>query len=236
MPPLHDKTWYLRQVDLFRGLSPEEVEEMGPMMEPRTFRPGELLVGPNTLSQRIYVVKSGTVRLFHRGPDGREVTAGMVGRGALLGVSTLFEPAQEGFLIAEAITDVLVCIGDGWAFLRSIGRWPQVMLNLAIQLGGQLVQTERQLDRLTSGGARARLAGVLYRLAADAGDDGVGGTIIRPALTHVTLAQHIGASRETVTRALAVLEADGYIRRDGRHIVVTDLARLRTAFALPEEP
>lgn len=235
MPQLSDKTWYLRQVDLFRGLSLEEVEEMGPMMEPRTFLPGELLVSPTTPPQRIYVVKSGRVRLFHRGADGREITAGTVGRGALLGVSTLFEPAPEGFLLAEALTDVLVCIGDGWAFLRSIARWPRVMLNLAVQLGAQLVQTEQQLERITTGAARARLAGALYQLAVDAAEDVPAGRMISAALTHAALARQIGVSRETVTRALATLEADGHIRRDRRHIIVTDPARLRAAFGLPED-
>ncbi len=221
-----EKTWYLHQLDLFRGLTDEEVEEIGPMMEPRTFRPGELVIGPTTPPQRIYVVKEGTIRLFHEGPDGRQIDAGSITRGALLGVSTLFEPAQDGFLSAEAVTDVLVCVGDGWTFLRSIARWPQVMLSLALQLGARLVETEQQLGRVSGADARTRLARLLYQLARDSGDDVPGGRQIRGALTHATLARQIAASRETVTRTLAVFEAGGRIRRVGRKIVVPDLQQL----------
>ncbi len=226
MPALGEKTWYLRQFDLFRGLTDEEVEEIGPMMEPRTFRPGELVIGPTTPPQRVYVVKEGTIRLFHEGPDGRQIAAGTVTRGALLGVSTLFQPAQDGFLMAEAVTDVLVCVGDGWTFLRSIARWPQVMLSLALQLGARLVETEQQLGRASGADARTRLAHLLYQLARDSGEVVPGGRQIRGALTHVTLARQIAASRETVTRMLAVFEAERRIRRVGRKIVVTDLERL----------
>lgn len=236
MAPAAEKLWYLRQVDVFHGLSDEEVEEMGPMMEPRTFRPGELLVGPGTPPQRIYCVKRGRVRLFHRGPAGRELTAGVVGRGSLLGVSALFGPAQEGFLFAAAVTEVLVCVGDGWAFLQAIARWPRVMLNLAVQLGGQLVATELQLNRVASGDARTRLAAALYGLVREAGDEVVGGGWrLRAALTHAALAQQIGTTRETVTRLLAGLETAGFVRRDGRRIVVVDPQRLATAFGLLED-
>lgn len=216
-----EKLWYLRQVDVFRGLSDLEVEAMGPMMEPHTFRAGELLINPAAMPRQIFVVKTGKVRLFHRGPDGREITAGVVGRGSLIGLSALFSQASDGFLRAEALTEVLVCIGDGWAFLHSISRWPQVMLNLALQLGAQLVQTEQQLDRVVARSARKRLAAVLSRLAEEAMQDLPGGVrLISGRLSHAALAQQIGVTRETVTRLLAGLEADGYIRRQGRQIVV----------------
>lgn len=231
-----EKIWYLRQVDIFQGLSDQEVEEMGPMMKPHTFLPGELMVGPDTVPQQICVIKSGTVHIFHRGPDGREVTAGLVGRGSLIGVSGLFSVAQDGFLFAEAVTEVVVCIGDGWDFLRSIGRWPQVMFNLAMQLGAQVVQTEEQLHRIASLDARTRLARVLYRLSQETSDEVVdGGWRIRAPLTHAALARQIGSTRETVTRLLGALEADGYIQRDGRRIVVADPERLREAFGPFEE-
>ncbi len=69
---------------------------------------------------------------------------------------------------------------------------------------------EQQIGAVAAADARTRLARALYHLARDAGESLPGdGRLIRLTPTHATLAAHIGASRETVTRALAALEAGG---------------------------
>lgn len=229
------RTWYLRQVDPFRGLSEAEIEELVRTLEHRRFARGERIIGPDTPPEWVYIVHQGTVRLFHRGPDGREITVDLLGPGRLFGVSTLFATARSPLLV-EAATEAHVCWGDAAAFLRLIARWPGVLLNVIAQVGDRIVQTERQLERVGTTSARARLADALYRLARDAGEDVPGGGRRMGArLTHGTLARQIGASRETVTRHLAALEAEGYLRREGRRLVVMDPARLREAYGLVDD-
>src|SRR5262249_28367517 len=114
--------------------------------------------------------------------------------------------------------------------------WQKVMRSLIRQLGAQLVQTERRLGGVASVDTRTRLAGELHRLAHEAGEDVPGGGRRLPAaVTHADLARQIGASRETVTRLLASLQAEGYIRREGRRLVVADPAKLAGTFELSDE-
>jgi CRP/FNR family transcriptional regulator len=229
------KVWYLRRVDMFRELSPAEIQELAAMVELRAFRPRERVMAPDMLPQRIYIVKEGTVRLFHRGPDGREVTVHLMGPGRLFGLSALFGSRRDG-LLAEAVTDAVLCDCQAVDLLRVFARWPKVMLSLIRQLGAQLVQTERRLGRVASADTRTRLAGELHRLAHEAGEDVPGGGRRLPAaVTHADLARQIGASRETVTRLLASLQAEGYIRREGRRLVVADPAKLAETFELSDE-
>jgi CRP/FNR family transcriptional regulator, cyclic AMP receptor protein len=92
---------------------------------------------------------------------------------------------------------------------------------------------EELLGRISATGSRARLAGVLHRLAREASETQPGGGIrVRGVPRHADLAAEIGATRETVTRMLARLEQDGYIRRFGRQIVVPDVNRLAHDFDL----
>lgn len=229
------RTWYLRQVDLFRGLAEPEIEALVRQLEHRRFARGELIIGPDTPMERVYVVHVGTVRLFHRGPDGREITVDLLGPGRLFGVSTLFGTTASP-LLAEAVTEVWLCFGPAEEFLRLIQRWPGVLLGFIAQVGAQVVRTEQELQRVGAGDARVRLADALYRLARDAGEDVPGGgRRIGARLTHGALARQIGASRETVTRHLAALEAEGHLRREGRRLVVTDPARLREAYELVDD-
>lgn len=231
-----ERTWYLRQVDLFRGLNDRQIDQLAAALEVRSYEPGALITTPGQAEERIYVVRKGTVRLFHRGVDNRELTADLVGPGRIFGVSSLFGPAREG-LLAEAATEATVCTAEGSAFLRLVSQWPQVLLNLIAQIGTQLMQTEQQLDRLVSVDARGRLAGALYRLAIDGGeDDPRGGRRILTVLTHDALGRQIGCSRETVTRMLSTLEEEGFIRREKRRIIVNDLDHLAEEFGLNEDP
>jgi CRP/FNR family transcriptional regulator, cyclic AMP receptor protein len=225
-------TWYIRHVDMFRRLSPREADGLAGAMSVRRFAAGQLIVGPETQPELVCLMRAGTVRLFHRDTDGRETTIDRLASGQLFGV-TGFLPTDAGGLLAQAETDVELCIVDGRHFLDVVSNWPHALLELAARLGVRVRAGEELLGRMTATGARARLAAALHRLAREASDTQPGGgRRLRAVPRHADLAVEIGATRETVTRMLARLEQDGYIRRFGRQIVVPDPERLADDFDL----
>jgi CRP/FNR family cyclic AMP-dependent transcriptional regulator len=225
-------TWYIRHVDLFRRLTAHDVEDMASAMTARHFAAGQLIVGPETQPELVCLTRAGTVRLFHREVDGRETTIERLYSGHLFGV-TRFLGTDHGGLLAQAETEVELCVVEGRRFLDVVSRWPQALLELALRLGVRVREGEELLGRMSATGSRARLAGALHRLARDASDTQPGGGLrLRAVPRHSDLAAEIGATRETVTRMLARLEHDGYIRRFGRQIVVPDINRLADDFDL----
>jgi len=146
---------------------------------------------------------------------------------------TRFLDTDAGGLLAQAETEVDLCMVEGRRVLEIVSTWPQALLELALRLGVRVREGEELLGRMSATGARARLVGVLHRLARDASETHPGGGLrLRGVPRHSELADEIGATRETVTRMLARLEHDGYIRRYGRQIVVPDLNRLADDFDL----
>jgi len=225
-------TWYIRHVDVFRHLAPKDAESLAHAMTLRHFAAGQIIVDEDTQPELVYVLRSGTVRLFHRDRDNRETTVERLTAGHLFGVTALLT-TDAGGLLAQAETDVDVCFVDGRRFLYIVSRWPQALLELSIGLGVRVREADEVLGRMTATGARARLAAVLHRLASDGSDTQPGGGVrLRGVPRHSDLAIEIGATRETVTRMLARLEHDGYIRRFGRQIVVPDVGRLVDDFDL----
>jgi CRP-like cAMP-binding protein len=153
--------------------------------------------------------------------------------GHLFGVTALLT-SDPGGLQVVAETEVEVCLIDGRRFLQVISRWPAAVMDLALALGVRVREADAVLGRMTATGARARLAAALYELALEGSETLPGGGVrLRGAPRHSELATRIGATRETVTRMLARLESDGYIRRFGRQIVVPDVGRLAEDFDLP---
>jgi CRP-like cAMP-binding protein len=225
-------TWYIRHIDIFRHLSSRDADGLAHAMTVRRFGPGQLIVDQDTQPELVYVLRHGTVRLFHRGADGRETTIERLESGHLFGVTGLLT-TDAGGLLAQASSDVEVCLIDGRRFLYVISRWPAAMLELALRLGVRVRESDEAVGRLTATGARARLASVLHQLAVNGNETQPGGGVrLRGVPRHAELATEIGATRETVTRMLARLEHDGYIRRFGRQIVVPDVDRLAEDFDL----
>jgi CRP-like cAMP-binding protein len=228
------RSWYIRHVDLFSGLSEHDARELARALTTRHFAAGQTIVGPEPLEAFIYVTRSGTVRLFQRHADGRELTVERLDRGQLFGVTRLLGPSGTTRLLAEAETDVEVSVVEERHFLEVLARWPKVMLDLATRLGIRLAVAEDDTRQVNTSGARARLARALIELARDANEHYTGGVRLRGVPRHSDLAEQIGASRETVTRMLARLEDDGYIRRFGRQIVIPDPDRLAEDFEISD--
>jgi CRP/FNR family transcriptional regulator len=229
-------TWYIRQVDLFRHLAEREADGLAHALSVQHYPRGRLIVDSTTRPELVCVMRSGTVRLFHTERDGRQITIDRLGSGELFGVTGLLVTDASG-LLAEAETDVDVCVVDGRSFLDLIAGWPQALLDLAMRLGVRVSGADEALTHMTATGARARLAAVLYRLASSGSEvqPGGGGVRLRAMPRHSELAEEIGATRETVTRMLARLEQDGYIRRYGRQVIVPDANRLAEDFDIRPE-
>jgi CRP-like cAMP-binding protein len=224
--------WSLRDIDCFHDLSDAEAEEVTSLFRIRVFRPAERIVADDSPGGQMYLVKRGRVRLFlrdPRAPHARELTFDEVEAGGLFGVSAMFGPGINGLrAVAEVETEVLV---GGRDTLERLARWPRAMQTIVVQVGRRILRIEQELEGLASTSARARLARTLHQLAHEAAQDRPGGGRRIPAPpTHEALARQIGVRRETVTRLLAKLTADGLIRREGRRVVVGDLERLAEEF------
>jgi CRP-like cAMP-binding protein len=226
MTVARDQSRRLRGIDLFAGVPDEELDRLAARLRTRRYRAGEQIRRPEAGEDIAYVVLRGAVRLFHRGPDGREVTAAELGRGCFFGVARLFGTEVTDGPWAEATTDAVLCLARGADFRDLLHRHPVATLHATRLIAARLLEVEGQLERMSAGRARARLAGVLVGLASPTGEPPPERSWVGAAPTHAALAREMGASRETVTRLLAGLEADGLIDRRGRRVAVPDLARL----------
>jgi CRP-like cAMP-binding protein len=186
----------------------------------RSFHAGDALRDIDAPPGHVNVVVEGQLQLCLSGADKRQINVSTLDAGDVVGISGLVGLPPSG-LGAIALTDGTLRTLDARDFLRQVVAEPGALPRLARQLGRELVELERQLSFAARRTVRQRLLACLCEL------DQLPGS--RPP-SHALLARHIGASRETVTRALRVLEQDGIIARDGRRVRV----QLRTGFLLAQ--
>ena len=215
----------LMQAPLFSALDAEAAAALrASMTEKRVPRSG-IIFSEGEPGDRMYVVLDGKVKLGHTSPDGRESLLAVLGPGEVFGELSLFDPGPRT-ATATAITDTVV-VGLGHGDLRPwlTGR-PEVAEALLQALAQRLRRTNEALADLVFSDVPGRVAKQLLDLADKFGQPGPDGVLVHHDLTQEELAQLVGASRETVNKALADFTQRGWIEVDQRQVLLIDMERL----------
>jgi CRP-like cAMP-binding protein len=164
-------------------------------------------------SHVIWVVCRGVVQLNTLHPTGDEVLLGFVSNSMPFGLPlTLLEPYQ-----AIALSDV-----DLMRFTNAeVEKSPQLSQEISRHLRRRLQQSEAMLALVNHRRVEDRLRHLLLLLKREIGQVIEEGTRLPVRLTHQHLANAIGSTRVTVTRALGQLQEEGWLTIDRhRHIVL----------------
>ena len=116
-------------------------------------------------------------------------------------------------------------------FLTALEMYPKVAINLLRELAVRLRKSDEQIASLSLSDAERRIALSLLRIAEEQGIIHQGHVTVNPLPFQQDIANMAGTSRETVSRTYGLLEADGYIDRDGRKLVIMDYDRFLSDFS-----
>src|SRR5258708_23362327 len=90
------RLWYMQRLNLFAGLAKEEIEAMAGRLHDRVWQRRQLILDPESAGDRIYLVKTGAVRVYQISPGGRELTTAILRPSQLLGTPALAGIRQQG--------------------------------------------------------------------------------------------------------------------------------------------
>ena len=216
----------LRQTPLFSGLDDDAAASLLSSLSETRLRRGETLFREGDTGDRLYVVIEGKMKLGRSSPDGRENLMAVLGPGQMFGELSLFDPGPRS-LTATAVTDVTMkSLGHdeltGW-----LTGYPDVARGLLGQLAARLRRTNDVVADLVFSDVPGRVAKALLDLASRFGRKADDGLHVHHDLTQEELAQLVGASRETVNKALADFANRGWLRLEPRSVVLVDVERLQ---------
>ncbi len=216
----------LRQAPLFSGLDDEVAQTLESSMAAVSLRRGDVLFNEGDDGDNLYVVTEGKIKLGRTSPDGRENLLAILGPGQMFGELSFFDPGPRS-ATATAVTDVeLKSLGHA-ALSPVLETHPKVAHALLNQLAGRLRRTNEVVGDLVFSDVPGRVAKALLDLASRFGRRADDGVHVNHDLTQEELAQLVGASRETVNKALADFASRGWLRLEPRSVVILDLERLQ---------
>ncbi len=215
----------LMQAPLFIALDAEAAAALRASMVEQRITKGDTLFVEGEPGDRMYVIIDGKVKLGHASADGRESLLAVVGPGEMCGELSLFDPGPRT-ATATALTDVIV-VSLGHEALRPwlTGR-PEVAEALLAALAQRLRRTNEAMADLVFSDVPGRVAKALMELGEKFGEITPDGLLVTHDMTQEELAQLVGASRETVNKALADFAQRGWIRLESRQVLITDIERL----------
>ena len=216
----------VRRAPLFKALDDEAASALQSEMSRSHMERGDVLFHEGDRGDTLYVIAEGKIKLGRTSPDGRENLVAILGPGEMFGELSLFDPGPRTMTATAVAETQLMGIGhDDLSGLLS-GR-PEVAKVLLAALAKRLRRTNENLADLVFTDVPGRVAKALLDLANRFGRPVEDGILVSHDLTQEELAQLVGASRETVNKALADFASRGWLRLEARAVLIQDVERLK---------
>ena len=247
----------LRQAPLFSALDDEAATALSSTMRETDLRRGDVLVHEGDSGDQLYIVLEGKVKLGRSSSDGRENLLAIMGPGQMFGELSLFDPGPRSATVTAVTDTTFASLSHEdllrWLEGRPVvarglltqlagrlrkandvvadlvfsdvpGRVAKVLLAALAQ---RLRRTNENLADLVFTDVPGRVAKALLDLSARFGRPVEEGVLVAHDLTQEELAQLVGASRETVNKALADFATRGWLRLEARAVLLLDVERLK---------
>jgi CRP-like cAMP-binding protein len=207
---------FLATIPLFSGLQRDELQKFAELTRERSYPKGSVILFQDDPGDSLFVLRAGRVKVVLIGEDGREVILGVLEPGAHFGELALIDDQPRSAHVI-AMEDAQLLILRREDFRRRVEANPSVAWALLTELSRRLRRADEKIGGLVLLDVPGRIARLLLDLADEAGSPS-----IEKPLTHQTIAQMIGASRETVSRAMKEFQDAGLITVERRRIALGD--------------
>ncbi|HET9257364.1 MAG TPA: Crp/Fnr family transcriptional regulator [Pseudonocardiaceae bacterium] len=215
----------LARAGIFQGVDSAAAQTLRAALEPVSFPRGHVIFAEGEPGDRLYIVLSGKVKVGRKSPDGRENLLAVFGPSDMFGELSIFDPGPRTST-ATTVTEVSAVTMDRAALREWITKRPEIAEQLLRVIARRLRRTNNMLADLIFTDVPGRVAKALLQLAHDFGTQEGSALRVTHDLTQEEIAQLVGASRETVNKALADFAHRGWLRLEGKSVLILEPQRL----------
>lgn len=218
----------LARIPLFSRLSDAEREKLGSLMVHKTFKAGTAVFFQDDPSDSLYVVLSGSAKVFRTSEDGKDRVLSWLRPGEAFGELAMIEGLPRSASVQAVKETEMLALSrrDFEAFARE---HPEVLWRMLQALSERLRQVTEVVLDLSFRDVPYRVLHLFTQLLERHGESGPDGWRILIPLSVGELASMVGSNSETVSRLVETYERDGLVRRDGATWVVPERRALARA-------
>ena len=210
---------------IFQNLEADEVKALSREAMRKRSTTGQALFLQGDLTDEMFLIKGGRVKLSKVLEDGTELTLDIRKAGDFIG-ENMFSEEGHYPVSAYCLEDTLTCGFSRSQFEQLVLQYPKVGLQIIKSLSERITWLTQRVGSLAVTNIEDRLYRVLTSVAKEHGTISPQGTVIQFPLTHEDLSFLTGAHRVSITRAMKELKAAGKIIHEDKRLI---LPALKTA-------
>lgn len=203
------------------GVSDVDVQQMPvPLPAVRRLRAGEVVYMEGAPTSSIYVIRTGTVKLFRTAEDGYEQVFGFVRRGDMLACDAL--SGERHMMSAVALEDASVlsiALSDFYALAQHLPAFDRGVMRAVSHSMIDLIQLS---DMMAAVASEVRLARFLVDLSRRMSASAQSARSLRLQMTRRDIGSYLGVAHETISRSFAALAEAGLIEVEQRKVEILD--------------
>ena len=220
----------VNSIGFFSGCSAAQLERIHRLARVLTVGPGQAIVRQGEIVDGLYGVISGRVEIGSSSADGQRFIRRFGEPGQIWGFLSVFDGQGSPYFYFAHDTARILFIQKS-DFLKFLDEFPEVWVKVVRELTRVHRQTLQDIEELLFANLSSRLARLLLSLGKSNEDkDAPQGSRLK--ITQEQLAALLGVTRQSVSKELRALEAEGIIGISYRGISILDPARLRKKFPL----
>ena len=226
----------LGQTALFRGLPREALEDVSKCANTHVLRSASHFFRQEEPAEQVYVLVTGKVRITQLSADGNQVFVRLIKPGEIFGVISGFGEGQYP-ATAQSEGAALAVSWSGKCLLELMRRYPTIAINTIKVLSQRVQEMQDRFREIATERVERRIAHVLIRLTAQAGQKQADGVLIDLKLSRQDLAEMAGTTLFTVSRTLNQWEKDSLVQISRQKVkILRPHALVQIADDLPEKP
>jgi CRP/FNR family transcriptional regulator, cyclic AMP receptor protein len=210
-------TLLLRNVPLFAVLTENQLELLTSVVSRRSFPRSTTIIAAGDMTDSLYVVISGRLKVMMTDDDGGEVILAILGSNEFFGEMGLLDDAPRSAsvvaiepceLLSLSKKDFKKCMAENFEMTMTVLRG--------------IVKRLREADKKIGSLALMDVYGRVARLLLEMSETIDGQKVVTKKLAKQDIAKMIGASREMVSRVMKDLQTGGFIEVKGGSIFLKD--------------
>lgn len=214
----------ISRVPIFNHLTDIEMLEISKVAVRKKLKKGELLFHSDELSEHLFIVHKGLVKMYRITENGKEQIIRFVDEGDFIGELSLFSKSVTSSF-AEAMEHTEICTIHQQDIHQLLLSYPTISIKILEEFTRRLHETESLIEKLNSQDVEKRVASYLIELIENQVVDKM---IIQLPVRKGDLASYLGTSQETLSRRLSTLQNQGLIEMKGqRMIIIKQLEKLK---------
>lgn len=216
-----------QKVYIFSDLNEQQIIEIVNLIERKDFKKGENIFLEGDISDRLYIVNNGSMKVFRYTKEGKEQILYVMSSGDSLGELNLLKKNKFKYS-AAALEDTNFCTISKDNFDELLKKYPEISFKILESLYNRIERLEDLVQNLSTKDIETRIADLLLHFIENSDVDAEGEIELDMPLTREEMGSYIGTTRETISRKLAAMQEMGIIQLSGsKKITIKDMKKLQ---------